>query len=150
MRDAFGATGYMKFAILFIGIFVSLLAISLNYTKAFRVKNMIINYIEANDGWTQTLEESDIEEYVKSVNYYVNNIDASNYGFEFGSTRGFTSDGCKARGYCIFRQIDNNDGRGVYYKVATFMRIEFPFFDLHLEIPIVGETKIVNENYIKK
>lgn len=147
MRDAFGAAYYMKFFIVFIGVFVAILAIALNYAKAFRVKNMIINYIEANDGWSRTLEEQDIEEYVKEVNYYVNNLNmVSNYAFRV-SNGGFDS-GCRARGYCIYREIDN-DGRGVYYKVVTFIQIEFPFFGLHLEVPISGETKLVSQIILK-
>lgn len=148
MRDAFGAVYYMKFFIVFICIFIAILAIALNYAKAFRVKNMIINYIESNDGWSRTLEDEDIEDYVKEVNYYVNNVNlVSNYAFSV--TNGGFDSGCRARGYCIYRQIDN-DGRGVYYKVVTYTQIIFPLFNLHIEVPISGETKLVTELHLKK
>lgn len=49
MRDAFGGAFMIKLFLVFIVLYVSFAAVSLNYAKAFRVKNKIIDYIEQNE-----------------------------------------------------------------------------------------------------
>ena len=49
MRDAFGGEFMCRLMLVFIVIYVSFTAVSLNYAKAFRVKNKVISYIEEND-----------------------------------------------------------------------------------------------------
>ena len=49
MRDAFGGSFMLKLFIVFIFIYVFFIAIALNYAKAFKVKNKIIEYIETNE-----------------------------------------------------------------------------------------------------
>lgn len=49
MRDAFGGVFMIKLFLVFIVIYVAFSAISLNYAKAFRIKNKIIDFIEENE-----------------------------------------------------------------------------------------------------
>lgn len=49
MRDAFGGVFTMNLLLVFIFIFVAFSAVSLNYAKAFRLKNDIIDFIETNE-----------------------------------------------------------------------------------------------------
>lgn len=49
MRDAFGGEFMIRLFLVFIVIYVAFAAISLNYAKAYRVKNKVISYIEEND-----------------------------------------------------------------------------------------------------
>lgn len=49
MRDAFGGIFMIKILLVFVFIYVVFTAISLNYAKAFRVKNKVIDYIETSD-----------------------------------------------------------------------------------------------------
>lgn len=49
MRDAFGGVFTMNFLLVFIFIYVAFAAVSLNYAKAFRVKNTVIDFIEQNE-----------------------------------------------------------------------------------------------------
>lgn len=49
MRDAFGGEFMLRLMLVFIVIYVAFAAISLNYAKAFRIKNKVISYIEEND-----------------------------------------------------------------------------------------------------
>ena len=46
MRDAFGGVFTMRLMIVFIFILVAFTAISLNYAKAFRIKNKVIDVLE--------------------------------------------------------------------------------------------------------
>jgi len=49
MRDAFGGVFMIRLFIVFIFIYVAFAALSLNYAKAFRVKNSIISFVEENE-----------------------------------------------------------------------------------------------------
>ena len=152
MKDAFGSFYYINLGMVFFVAFASVLAVALNYTKAFRVKNTIINYIEANNGLTPALQD-DIIAYVDSVNYYVRDVDTyvhnENQGSSIYSYREFSFlDGCNKRGYCIDRVFEEKNN-GAYYKVQTWMNIEFPIFGLTFRMPVTGETKLVSEQYIK-
>ena len=50
MRQAIGTTWIMQLVIIFMLIFVAFLALSINYTKAFRIKNELITIIEKYEG----------------------------------------------------------------------------------------------------
>ena len=43
MREAFGGTFTIQLILLFLAIYIAFIAVALNYAKAFRVKNQIIN-----------------------------------------------------------------------------------------------------------
>lgn len=49
MRDAFGGVFTINLFLVFIFIFVAFTAVSLNYAKAFRVKNRVIDFLEENE-----------------------------------------------------------------------------------------------------
>lgn len=50
MRQAIGSTWLMQLVIVFTLIFVAFLALSINYTKAFKMKNELVNMIEEKEG----------------------------------------------------------------------------------------------------
>ena len=52
MRESIGGLWLFSIVITFIVLFVSFLAYSISYTRAFKVKNEIINYIERAEGFT--------------------------------------------------------------------------------------------------
>ncbi len=49
MREAFGGIFMIRLMLVFIVIYVAFAALSLNYAKAFKIKNSVISYIEEND-----------------------------------------------------------------------------------------------------
>ncbi len=49
MRDAFGGEFMIRLFLVFIVIYVAFAAVSLNYAKAFRIKNKVISFVEEND-----------------------------------------------------------------------------------------------------
>lgn len=139
MREAFGGTFMIKLMLIFLAIYIAFIAVALNYAKAFRVKNRIIDIIEQNEGIDDYQDQSgvieEINNYLNNVSYYVklNKIDPSDNNGTY----------CSSRGYCITETskstIDNIETK--YYKVTTYIRIEFPFFGLNFTIPITGETR---------
>ncbi len=49
MRDAFGGVFTMNLLLVFIFIYVAITAVSINYAKAFRVKNAVIDFVEQSE-----------------------------------------------------------------------------------------------------
>lgn len=50
MRNSMGMTWTFQIMLIFILIFASFLAIYINFNKAFKMKNEVINIIERNEG----------------------------------------------------------------------------------------------------
>ena len=70
MREAIGGTWIFSIVIVFIVLFTSFLALSVNYSKAFKVKNGIVNIIEKREGISDaTVDE--ISDYLNNVGYLV-------------------------------------------------------------------------------
>lgn len=141
MREAFGGAFTIKLMLIFLAIYIAFIAVALNYAKAFRVKNKIIDIIEQNEGidsYIDTKEGSvigDINSYLNTVSYYVNLANIKNNNTE--------NINCYDRGYCIEETTALvSDGiTSKYYKVTTYININFPFFKLNFNIPITGETR---------
>lgn len=94
MRDAFGGTFMIKLFLVFIAIYIGFTAIALNYAKAFKVKNKIIEYLESSEISNLASVTSDqkeaIDEFVNAeilekMKYNVENLNkcASASGDEF-------------------------------------------------------------------
>lgn len=144
MRESFGGTFMIQLSLIFIVIYVSFMAVAFNYAKAFRVKNGVINIIEQYqyDGTANDEAIGVINEYLSGVAYsYGNNISLKDAclkeGNNLGSTATFTDTGA-----CI---IPLGDEKRRYYRVTTYIPINFPFFDLSFHVSVSGETKIVSD-----
>ncbi len=147
MRDAFGGTFMIKLMLIFIAIYVTFIAVALNYAKAFRVKNKIIDIIEQNEGLNNCVDTSEgsvidqINTYLNSISYYVS-LDNKNANVIAGKN---CTQYCSSRGYCI-EKTENTTSKteniiSSYYTVTTYINIDFPFFGLNFNIPIRGETR---------
>ena len=148
MREAFGGAFMIKLMLIFLAIYIAFIAVALNYAKAFRVKNKIIDIIEQSEGiskidYNNTNEGSvigNINEYLNNVSYNVNLTDINNNDNVHCYDRGYC---CYDGGYCIeeYAGLSNDGVTSKYYKVTTYININFPFFNLNFNIPITGETR---------
>lgn len=127
MRESFGGAFMIKLALIFVIIYVTFMSIALVYAKTFRAKNGVINVIEQTqfDGTNYDA----IDDYLKSVGYIVS-IDA----LQDKCTNGTLTQ----RGVCIVPKGNDNSR---YYQVIAYIKIDFPFFNLHMVLPVSGETK---------
>lgn len=126
MREAMGGALLIKLVMFFIVIYVCFLAIAINYSITFRVKNQIINIIESYEGYE--LAKEHIEEYIASVGYYKTSI--SNVSIDSNCNNG----------YCIEELTSE---RGKYYKVTTYVSFDFPIIGRITNFPVSGETKVI-------
>lgn len=146
MRESIGGTWLLGFVVLFIVLFSAYLAVSINYTKAFKVKNQIINIIEENEGFTTSVGDvsSKTPDQLKSssktedkIYYYLKDIGYATTKVDKGACpEGDLFEG----GYCVKRVCTTH---GAYYKVTSFIKIELPLLWQSFLIPINGETKVL-------
>lgn len=161
MKDAFGGVFMIKLFLIFLAIYIGFTAMALNYAKAFKVKNKVVEYLENNEvvdmehmsAADLNAMEADFErEILGNMNYRI--------------TR--SSMNCTGTVYCengiAIRQINPPEDRrnkiGVYYKVETYVGWNIPFINKLLAASgseydetvaygrwtVVGETRpIVNE-----
>ena len=137
MRDAFGGAFMIKLMLVFLVLYVCFIAIALNYAKAFKAKNGIIDYLERYEGYN-TATETLINLYLDSINYNVP-ITVNSGGSYINTENGR----CFSRGYCI---ENYNDASGSNYIVTTYMKVTLLGFDslagLSFTVPIRGEVRI--------
>lgn len=133
MRDAFGGAFMIKLMLIFLVIYVCFIAIALNYAKAFRAKNGIIDLIERYESFENA--ESYINNYLSNMSYYVASQSGSNAPY---AKNGAT---CYDLGYCIDNYVDAS---GSNFIVTTFIDINFfgQLAGLSFTVPIKGEVRI--------
>ncbi len=152
MREAVGGAFALQIILAFVLLINGYLAYSVNYTRAFRVKNGIIDIIEQSEGYT-TNAQSQIASYVQRMNYYVpaDYFDETSV-FDGLDPSEYTCD--RTAGYCVHAinvSGNKNSGnyRGTYYQVVTFVNINIPFLNRFLPLgnylQVSGETTTIYE-----
>lgn len=135
MRDAFGGAFMFKIILVFLAVYISFMAVALNYAKAFRVKNQIINIIEQYEGYDK--KSSNNTEVKDIIGEYLDNM---GYNIQIQCNNVNQTNSCDTRGY---RVETINTTKGTYYAVETYIRLELPFLNIDITIPINGETKVI-------
>ena len=157
MRDAFGGAFMIRLFIVFIIIYIGFTAVALNYAKAFKVKNLVVSYLEdheISDLTTMTAEaDADFVAYIDKeiVNRlgYINKINSCNGTGDTDKVR------CYEAGIMIEQIEPNNNQKnklGVYYRVTTYFGFQLPFFDRILALSgrdngqnVIGRWRIIGE-----
>lgn len=150
MRDAISGAMTLQIIVIFMIIINCYLAFSVNYTKAFRVKNEIRSIIEKNEGLTEAAQEQindlmlknkykmnpQFETWCSNNDYSVLRLDAGSfcYKYEKVDVSGTSN--------------DLNTYKGVYYTVATFVNIDLPLVNNILPMAgnlflVKGETALI-------
>lgn len=160
MRESIGGGWLFGIVIVFIFMFSGFLAYSISYTKAFNVKNEVVNYIEHNEGFTtydgdfSVENESDPSILNKSVEGKIYNlIYNAGYDFEGNGTVKCSDNGVNYYGVCISKFCPigqpnevNHKMSQVHYKVTTYINFQIPFLGLKFTIPITGETRSIYQD----
>lgn len=149
MRESIGGAWLVGIVMVFIVLFTSYLALTVNYSKAFKVKNEIISLIEENEGLTDKTQEK-IVKYLNSAGYYVygkcssyeeDYLDGAVNGKLTGYERNGSSDKYK---YCVYeRSVENDTLNRKYYRVTVFFKFDIPLLDEIFTFPVTGESKAV-------
>ncbi len=145
MREAIGGTWIMQLVIIFMLLFVAFLALSLNYSKAFQVKNDILSMIEKKEGVTNDTIKL-INNYLSASGYNVQNTCPENsYGISNLSSNTGVKVGANDSNkyyYCIekLNSPSPHNNSKVYYKVETFFYFNLPVLGEIFKFTINGST----------
>ncbi len=136
MRQAIGTTWLMQLVIIFMLIFVAFLALTINFTKAFKIKNELITMIEKNEGLSSGEDGtiSLINNYLSHNGYMVKGkCDNSEYGVSsLNSDSIEVANSNETYFYCIKK---TSFGTPAYPERAKYtVRIFF-----HFSLPIIGD-----------
>ncbi len=134
MREAIGNAFIVNIIVIFIVVFIVIFAGSTSYTKAYKVKNQIINIIEEHHG-DYVGATADINNYLGEVGYRV----GGNGTCPAGSTAAVSN-----YRYCYAKITQNTGserGGNYYYRITTYMYFELPIIESLIRIPVSGETK---------
>lgn len=153
MRNSMGAAWVFGICLTFIVLFTAYLAITLNYAKAFRIKNNVISKIEEHGGYEQSLDDG--------IKEYIYNQGLQAYGK--CDTRITTDDdrdwdlvGTISNGdvpadqsnVCIYRSVKHSkteDGpkQQYVYRVVTFFRFDIPIVRYFSSFRVAGESRYI-------
>ena len=139
MKAAIGNSLLLGIILTFITTVLLILISSIVYTKAFRIKNRIVDIIEKYEVYDINNAQPEIEQLLRDIGYkanaYSNNASCSKYGDE-SSLENVTS----TYHYCVFKK-STEKSNGYYYKVVTFAYLDIPLVNA-VQVPVYGETKI--------
>lgn len=136
MRESIGGAWLLGIVMTFIVLFASFLAISINYSKAFKVKNNVVDLIEKNEGMTKKAVD-DIYAYLETQGYILKGKCSPGYtGFD----RDGKADSSEAL-YCVKKTtITHTDLEKSYYSVEVFFRLDLPVVGKLFTFRVTGET----------
>lgn len=129
MRDAFGGAFMIKLFLVFIFIYICFTALALNYAKAFKVKNKVIDYLETNeiknlDSLTANeLNQMNLyfeEEVLGNMNYNMGEYNICQ-GYPKKDDAGRTIAICHDAGIIIRESGKASNTEGIYYTVSTYL-----------------------------
>lgn len=153
MRDATGATMVFSICLTFTIMMTAYLAISVNYAKAFRIKNYIVSKIEENEGYTGALEMN-LEDYFENQGYLARGRCANAITVP-GYDDGWTLSACVGRdatglcGACIYRLESSTGGASglcanrAKYRVLSFFKFDVPVAGALFTFQVGGESRYI-------
>lgn len=147
MREAIGGTWIFQIVIFFVLLFTGYMCLSINHTKAFNVKNAMINAIEREEGMNLTSPENDpaigkIVEYLKQTSYRTTGKCPDGY---IGYNRDGKIDG-RNSAFCIAEKSARSASdmpNMKYYRIVVFYQLDLPIFRSIFEFRVSGDTKIL-------
>ena len=142
MREATGNALLMTTMTAVIAIVLSFLVGSISYSKSYRVKSYIIDEIEQQKKYKQSVSDDDgaldkeldnrIANHLLSVGYRVGNHKCP----ELNNYNELTLNYLKNFDVCVYKSKE-----GESYAVITFMQFDFPVIKQIVSFQIKGETK---------
>ena len=158
MREALGGTWLFQIVIVFVFLFTGYVCLSINHSKAFAVKDDIIETIERYNGIdlasvTKVDDNTDnpcisaITDRLKTVSYRTGG-NCSKLGKEWVGFNRMGGRNDSNATYCIKKEIVSGGGelpKIAYYKVAVFYQLDLPVLNNFLSFKVIGDTKLIYE-----
>ena len=143
MKDAIGGGLLFNLVIIFVVAIVVLFISSLAYSKAYKVKNRIIEIIEKY-GYYDSNSESDVAKEIQQ--------DLALIGYPTTITRECPAGNLNGSSYryCVYKK-ETKDAKekdySYYYEVVTYVYFDFPIIEDILQLEVKGETKLLGNKF---
>lgn len=149
MRDSINGLWLLGIVMVLMVFLIAFVAISLNYSNAFRMKSEMVNIVEQYNGINPTTVQK-LEGIASSYGYRVTNKckqveNAQRLGIKDGYV---TKDPRDAQEMCVFMtSYDSNCGNGYncdkkyVYEINVFFSFDLPLFGNIFNFTVSGETK---------
>lgn len=151
MKEAIGGISIFQIVIAFIILFTGYICLSINYSKAYSIKNELLTIIKNQGGICSSGDGSSV--LCKNFQYLVSNyLQETSYrstgtcdddwvGFD---RNGELVDNGKSASFCVRGVNIANSGDqipvGVYYEVEVFYQLDLPIINSLFHLSIKGET----------
>ena len=153
MREAVGTTWIFQLVLIFVLIFAAYLALTVNYSKSFRVKNEVLTIIEKYQGVTDNAYKT-INNYLYANNYNQKGRCPDGwYGVkDITDTRINGLEEAKSNSkyyWCVYKNTGyhaSRPGRS-YYKIKMFFRFELPMIGQLTTFDVDGQTYEMDTTY---
>ena len=153
MKDAVGGSLLLNLVVIFTSVVILFFAGILAYSKAYKVKNKIIEVIERNENYivkgslVENLVEQEISQELGRVGYIIASSRFNNTRCSNDSSRGVcTNLNTTNYQYCICEH-QGATNEGTTYEVITYVHFAFPVIGDLLTFPVKGETRVLGKNY---
>ena len=149
MREAVGTTWIFQLVLVFVLIFAAYLALTVNYSKSFRVKNEVLTVIEKNEGLTNKALTT-INNYLYTNNYNQKGRCPDGwYGVSDLTSMRYEEVANKKYYWCFYKNTGYHtsmSGRA-YYKIKMFFRFELPMIGQITTFDVDGQTYEMDNTY---
>ena len=159
MRQTIGGTWTFMLMILFTLIFAAYIALTINYSRSFKVKNEVLSLIEKNEGFT--------DNGVKLINNYLSQsgyktlgtcklqTDVVVYGvksIEPNTVSIERAEGGKEYYYCFSKYTGYHSyfRTRAYYKITLFFHFDIPVLGDLYTFDVDGQTSEIDATYDSK
>ena len=141
MKESIGSTWLFGIVITFIVLFASIVSMSVNWSRAYKVKDEIIFNIENTHGFNADTMTT-INEYMRRVGYRsVGDCPEKYCGFSINSD--ISNKWNNGSNFCV-KRVDVETGPGdiasSYYSVVVFFKLDMPVLGNILKLDVSGET----------
>lgn len=135
MREAIGSVALYNFIIAFIIVVFIIIADIINYYKAFKVNNIVMNSIEKFEGYNElSAEEIDIG--LSNMGYLTV---SPNKCPKKNGKEAMTNITGKYR-YCVYEYQDSKREDYYSFGVITYMYVDIPIINTTINIPVYSKT----------
>lgn len=159
MREAVGGSLLLNLVVIFAGIVIIFFVGILSYSKAYRVKNRIVEIIEKYgtyvklDQNSNNLVTEELNPDLNAAGYNVSNptkcdsIRTRLVNEKYGESLSQNLNTNYGYNYCVFEVQKSVNDTGKYYVVVTFIHFDVPLIGDVLTFPVYGETQLLGKTY---
>lgn len=145
MRESIGGAWLLGIVLVFMSVFIAYIAITINYSNAYKLKTEMVTAIEQYEGINPT-SLSKLDSLIKSHSYRNTMMCPTNENdIVLGITDGVvTVNPTTRQSYCVTREFQSGSEDKYYYNVIVSFDFSLPVLGDLFNFKVSGETNVIN------